>query len=66
MSETNVLRKLQVRYFAPQTDITAYEVAEFLWLSSKINRDRGIMFKDETWEAMSPNLRRHFTDARPK
>jgi hypothetical protein len=61
-----ILRKLLTRYFAPQPDITAYEVAQLLSLAAKIDRNHGLLFRDEFWDEMKPELKRHFTEQKPK
>jgi len=59
------LRSLQTRYYEPKADITALELATLLPYLIKMDRNRGILFKDSTWGALPPNLQRHFTDKRP-
>ena len=50
---------LQTRWFVPQQDITAYELATIV---TKLR----LSVTQAQWEQLAPELQRHFTDQKPK
>jgi len=61
----NNMRRLELRYYKPQPDITAWEVAQMLDLVTRFSRRGGVMFTDDSWNALAPELKRHFSETRP-
>jgi hypothetical protein len=54
-------------YFAPQPDITAYELGRIV---ARMNTplstpNKGITFRKKTWDELDPALKRHFNIAAP-
>lgn len=54
------------KYFAPQKDITAFELAMCLGPTGGIGDAvySGIKFDDETWAKLPDAIRRHWSDVR--
>jgi hypothetical protein len=50
---------LRTKWFVPQQDITAYELAMIV---TKLR----LSITEDQWQTIKPELQRHFTDEKPK